>query len=48
MRTLVEVVVHECSWGKVASCRNWSEAVHVLAELGNEVRWFPWLGCRSQ
>jgi hypothetical protein len=33
---LLEVLVHECSLGGVASRRNWSEAGHVLAELGDE------------
>jgi hypothetical protein len=47
MRTLVEVLVVECSGEGVACCRNWSEAGHVLAELGNEVRWFHWVGCRT-
>jgi hypothetical protein len=39
--------VHECSWGGMASCRNWSEVAHVLAELGDEKRWVHWVGTRS-
>jgi hypothetical protein len=48
VRKLLEVVVHECGQGGVACCQNWSEAVHVLAELGDKVRWFNWVGCQSQ
>jgi hypothetical protein len=36
---LLEAAVHECSRGGVVCCQNWSEAGHVLAELGDEVRW---------
>jgi hypothetical protein len=42
VHTLLEVAVHECRWGGAACCRNWSDAGHVLAELGDEVR------CQSQ
>jgi hypothetical protein len=34
MGALLEVIVHECSRGGMASCQNWSEVGHVLAELG--------------
>jgi hypothetical protein len=44
---LLEVAAHECSWGGVASCRNLSDAFHVLAELGDEKRWIHWFGIRS-
>jgi hypothetical protein len=39
MGAFLESAVYECSWGGVASCRNWSEADLVLAELGDEKRW---------
>jgi hypothetical protein len=37
---VVEVLVHECGWGGMAHCRNWSEASHVLAQLCDGVHWF--------
>jgi hypothetical protein len=48
MYTLLEVAVHECSRGDMACCRDWSEAGHMLAELGDEVRWMYWVGGQSQ
>jgi hypothetical protein len=45
--TLLEVSVHECSWGGVVCWQNWSEAGHVLAEL-SDMCWIHWVGCRSQ
>jgi hypothetical protein len=47
MGALLKVLVRECSRGGVASCRNWSEASHVLAELGDEKCWIHWVGTRS-
>jgi hypothetical protein len=44
---LLEVAVHECSRGAVASCCNWSEAGHVLVELGDEKRWIHWVCTRG-
>jgi hypothetical protein len=40
----LEVTVHKYSQGGVACCWNWSEVGHVLAELGNQVRWIHWVG----
>jgi hypothetical protein len=40
----LEITVHECRRGGVACCRDWSEAGHVLAELGDEMRWIHWFG----
>jgi hypothetical protein len=45
---LIEVAVYECSRGDVACCRYWTEAGHVLAELGDEMRWIHWVGRQSQ
>jgi hypothetical protein len=39
--------LHEYSQGGVAGCWNWSEAGHVLAELGDEIRYIYWIGTRS-
>jgi hypothetical protein len=47
VRALIEVAVHACSQGGMACCRNRSEAGHMLAELGDEVRWIHWVGSRS-
>jgi hypothetical protein len=44
----LEVAVHEYSGGGVTCYRNWSQAGHVLMELGDEVRWIEWVGCWSQ
>jgi hypothetical protein len=44
---LLEVAVNEGSRGGMASCRNWSEAGHVLAKLGDEVCWIHWVGCQE-
>jgi hypothetical protein len=44
---LLEVAVHECSRGGVTCCWNWSEAGHVVEELGDEMRWVHWVGSRS-
>jgi hypothetical protein len=48
MRAVMEVLVHECGWGGVARCRNWSEAGRMLTSLCYEVLWFYWVGCRGQ
>jgi hypothetical protein len=40
VRALLEVAVQECSWDQ-------SEAGHMQAELGDEVRWIRWIGSRS-
>jgi hypothetical protein len=39
---LLEVAVHECSRGGMMYCQNWSEAGHMLEELGDEMRWIHW------
>jgi hypothetical protein len=44
---LLEVAVNECSREGVAGCRNWSEAGHMLAELGDEKHWIHWVGTQS-
>jgi hypothetical protein len=43
----LEIAVHECRRGGVACCRNWSEAGHVLVELGDEMRWIQWFSSQS-
>jgi hypothetical protein len=48
VRTLVAVVVHDCSQRGVAYIRDWSQAGHVLGELADEMRCFHWVRCRSQ
>jgi hypothetical protein len=45
MSAFLESAVCECSWGGVAGCRNWSEAGHVLAELG-PLGWYSELVAR--
>jgi hypothetical protein len=48
MRAIMEVLVHECGWGGVVRCHNWSEVGHILAQLCDEVHWFLWIRCRGQ
>jgi hypothetical protein len=48
MHAFVEVTVYECSQRGVTCHLNWSEAGHVLVELGDEVGWIHWVGCQSQ
>jgi hypothetical protein len=48
VRAFLDIIVHECSWGDLACCRNLSEAGYMLAELGDWVRWFHWTGCQTQ
>jgi hypothetical protein len=48
MRLVMEVLVHECGWGGVVGCRNWSEVGHVLSQLCDEMSWFQWVRCRGQ
>jgi hypothetical protein len=47
MGAFLAVAVHECSQGGVACCWNWSEAGHMLAELGDEMSWIHWFGSLS-
>jgi hypothetical protein len=44
VRAVVEVLVHECSWGGVAHYRNCPKAVHVLAQLCDWVHWVHYRG----
>jgi hypothetical protein len=43
----LEVAVHERRRGGAACGRNWSDVGHVLAELGDEMRWIHCYGSRS-
>jgi hypothetical protein len=40
--------MHEYGRRSVESCRDWTEASYVLAELANEACWFHDAGCWSQ
>jgi hypothetical protein len=41
---ILEILVNECSRRGVARCRDWAEALHMPAQLVDEVRWLHGAG----